>query len=97
MNYKAIAFDYSGVITESSGADFTLNTCRILNISKDTFFDIYLKNNHLLNTTDIDSKDFWKKMLKEWGREDKEREFFEFIDSSKSDKKYNYELLYFIK
>lgn len=97
MKYKAIAFDYSGVITESSGSDFTLNTCRILNISKETFFDVYLKNNYLLNTTDIDSKDFWRKLLKEWNREDKEKEFFEFIDSSKSDKKYNYELLDFIK
>jgi len=97
MKYKAIAFDYSGVITESSGSDFTLNTCRILNITKDTFFEVYLKHNHLLNTTDIDSKDFWKIMLKEWAREEKEKEFFEFLNSAKSDKKYNYELLDLIK
>ncbi len=97
MKYKVIGFDYSGVITESSGSDFTLNTCRILNIDEETFFGIYLKNNYLLNTTDIDSKDFWRKLLKEWSRENKEKEFFEFIDSSKSDTKFNYELLDYIK
>ncbi len=97
QKYKAIGFDYSGVITQSSGSDFTLNTCRILNISRETFFDIYLKHNYLLNTTDIDKKDFWRILLKEWNRENKEKEFFEFIDSSMPDKKYNYELLDFIK
>jgi len=96
--YKAIAFDYSGVITESSGADFTLNTCKILNIAKETFLDIYLKHNYLINTTGIDKNDFWKMLLKEWGKEDKEKEFFEFLGSSKkSDKKYNHELITFIK
>ena len=98
MKYKVIGFDYSGVITESSGSDFTLNTCKILNIDKETFFDVYLNHNHLLNTTDIDSKDFWKILLKKWDRENKEKEFFEFLKLSKSsDNKFNYELLDFIK
>jgi epoxide hydrolase-like predicted phosphatase len=97
MKYKAIAFDYSGVITQSSGADFTLNVCKILDISRDDFFDIYLKYNYLLNTTNIDKKDFWKKLLKEWNKESKEKEFFAFIDSLKSDDNLNYELIDFIK
>lgn len=97
MKYKAIGFDYSGVITESSGSLFTINACNILNINKDTFFDVYLKNNYLLNTTDINIKDFWIKLLKEWGKEEKEKEFLEFINSRESDRKYNYELITFIK
>jgi HAD superfamily hydrolase (TIGR01509 family) len=97
MKYKAIGFDYSGVITESSGSLFTINACNILNINKDTFFDVYLKNNYLLNTTDINIKDFWIKLLKEWGKEEKEKEFLEFINSRESDRKYNYELITFVK
>jgi len=97
MKYKAIAFDYSGVITESSGSDFTLKACHILDISQDEFYAVYLKHNHLCNTTEMDWKVFWKILLKEWQREDKEAEFFKYIASDKSDTKYNYELLDLIK
>lgn len=98
MKYKVIGFDYSGVITESSGESFTLGVCSVLNITRNEFNDVYFKNNYLINTTNIEPREFWVKLLKEWNKEDKEKDFFDFLESSKSsDRKYNYALIDFIK
>jgi len=95
MKYKVIGFDYGGVVEKNSAADFTLNTCKILGIDRKTFDDVYFKYNYLVNTTNINWKDFWKMLLKKWDKEDKEKEFFDFLDS-KPKREHNYELLNFI-
>ena len=91
---KAIGFDWVGVVFFTSRYH-TLIT-NLLNISQEEFSNSYYKHNHLINTTDIDPKEFWTIIFKELGKESKVDEFLELLRNFPKGK-YNEEILPLLK
>ena len=81
MKYKAIGFDYGGVIIGQPGSIFSSKICEILEINLETFRGVYFKNNSLLNKHRISYDEFWRQMLIEFGKPEKEKEIFDFLRS----------------
>ncbi len=96
MKYKAIGFDYGGVIMDNLGSDFNSAICKILDIDLETYEKIYFKNNYLITTKGMDRKDFWKKLLVEFKRIEKEEEIFNFLRTQPK-KELNQEMIELIK
>jgi putative hydrolase of the HAD superfamily len=79
MKFRAIGFDYSGVIAGMPGSEFERRASKLLNIDTQLFKDTYFKFNYLLNHNILTTENFWKKLLVEFDREDKYKELITFI------------------
>mgnify|MGYP000877191015 CR=1 FL=1 len=69
--YKAIGFDYGGVIggNSSNGAPFTQKVCKLLGITKQDFDETYFSMNHLMQLGELDSwEEFWRLFLQKLGK-----------------------------
>ncbi len=74
MKFKAIGFDYHGVIGGGgkTGAVFSSAVCELLEISREQYNEVYFSNNHLLNTGEISSfAELLKIILNILGKSDK--------------------------
>lgn len=91
MTYKAIGFDYGGVIAGMSGTEFDRRVTQILGVDLDTYRYTYFQNNRLLNSGALPVEKFWEKILSELGRSDKLAEFLSF--RSQNPDKINNEVL----
>jgi putative hydrolase of the HAD superfamily len=79
MNFKAIGFDYSGVIAGISSAEFSSRVINLLNVDPQIFKEVYYKFNKLVNTNVLTPADFWRKILEELGVSNKYDELIKFI------------------
>jgi len=79
MNFKAIGFDYSGVIAGMSSAEFNSRVINLLNVEPQIFKEVYYKFNKLVNTNVLAPADFWKKILEELDAGNKYDELIKFI------------------
>lgn len=79
MKFRAIGFDYGGVIAGISGHEFERRASKLLNIDTQTFKDTYFKFNHLLNNNILSTEDFWKKITAELKSENKYEKLMKFI------------------
>ena len=85
MRYKAIGFDYGGVIggLNSSGKRFNEKVCELLSISKDEYETTYYSLNHKIQLGEIDSRaEFWKIFLEVLGKSEKLDELLDFENES---------------
>lgn len=81
MNFKAIGFDYGGVIAGIPSPEFNKRVTRLLGVNSKTFQDVYFEFNHLMNNNNILSwQDFWKKVTEELGVFDKYDDLIKFIE-----------------
>jgi len=73
MKYKAIGFDYGGVIGGIRwGFNFDEQVCKILNIDTKTYHELYFSLNHLVNTGEVENwRDFWVLFLDKLGQPEK--------------------------
>jgi len=94
VKYKAIGFDYGGVIMDNS--DFNSAICKILEIDIETYEKIYFRNNYLITVKGMNQEDFWRKLLVEFKRIEKEEEVFNFL-RTRSKKELNQEMIELIK
>lgn len=79
MNFKAIGFDYSGVIADIPGSEFNKRVAELLSVDEKTFQDVYFEFNHLMNNKILSCQDFWKKVTEELGAHDKYENLIKFI------------------
>ena len=67
--FKAIGFDYGGVLNDSKS---TLpGISKILNVPQDELRAIYFKNNHLANVDGLSYEELWKKIAVDLGQPEK--------------------------
>ena len=79
MKYKAIGFDYGGVIVGESISRFYLRLSNILDIDAETIKKVYFQNNYLMNINGESYVDMWKKILVILKKTDKENDVLELI------------------
>jgi len=79
--FKAIGFDWSGVVFCHT-MNYREDGSRFLNISKEEFSAAYFKHNHLSNVKNISSKDFWRTVFLELGRESEVDDFIQLIENA---------------
>ncbi|MFH1162069.1 MAG: HAD-IA family hydrolase [Candidatus Jorgensenbacteria bacterium] len=80
MNFKAIGFDYGGVIAGIPGPEFNKRVTDLLGVEPKTFQDVYFEFNHLMNNNILSWQDFWKKVTEELGVFDKYEDLIKFIE-----------------
>ena len=80
-NFKAIGFDYGGVIAGISGPEFNRRISILLGIEQKTFQDVYFKFNYLLNNNILSRQEFWKKIAEELGVPEKYNNVIKFIEA----------------
>ncbi|MFA7244694.1 MAG: HAD-IA family hydrolase [Candidatus Magasanikbacteria bacterium] len=94
IKIKAIGFDWVGVVFFTSRYHTMIS--ELLNISNEEFSNSYYKYNHLINTTNIDEKEFWTIVFTDLGKESKVDEFLKLLHNFPKGK-YNEEILPLIK
>lgn len=67
MSYKAIGFDYGGVIQGNPAFRFNDAVCKVLNLSKEKYSEIYFKNNYKRNLGGGSWESFWEEFVEEVG------------------------------
>lgn len=74
MRYKAVGFDYGGVIggVGSIGVNFTRRISELLGVSEETYKEAYFSLNHKINTGEIANwREFWQLFLEKFGQPEK--------------------------
>lgn len=85
MTYRAIGFDYGGVIggVNSIGGSFTAQACDLLGISSETYKELYFSLNHKINLGEIDNwYEFWRMFLDRLGKPEMLRRLSTLSDES---------------
>ena len=80
MSFKAIGFDYGGVIAGIPGPEFNKRVTALLGVTQETFHDVYFEFNHLVNNNILSWKDFWEKVTEELGVSEKYDSLIKFIE-----------------
>ncbi len=81
MQYKAVGFDYNGVLAGMSHDVFDTNVSRILDIDRNIYSSTYYQYNHLLNHNTLSKEEFWKKLLAALQKEHKYQELISFFNT----------------
>lgn len=81
MNFKAIGFDYGGVIAGIPSSEFNRRILELLDVPHEVYRSVYFANNHLLNHDKLSKNDFWAKILNELGRSEKIDNLLNFLES----------------
>lgn len=71
MTYKAIGFDYGGVLTGESGTIQGEKISTILGLPKTTYQEAYYRHNREFNLGHISGRELWAKVLAELDKSDK--------------------------
>lgn len=94
MKYKAVVFDYAGVISGESGSKFNQRICELLGVGVDDFIAVYYRYNDLCNIGKISWEELWEKILIEM---DRSSYLESVIDLIKKPKKINAEVISLVK
>src|SRR5580765_1421281 len=71
MKYKAVGFDYGGVLAGDSGASLGIEISTQLGISFDHYKELYFKRNKLVQRGKLTWEEFWQQLVDEIGMGDK--------------------------
>lgn len=69
--YRAVGFDWSGVLCGPTGEVFDSNMSKILNADLEDYDTVYKRYNRDFNEGRIDSETLWTKVASDFGRTDK--------------------------
>lgn len=75
MRYKAIGFDYGGVIHGLPGSVFMQKAAESLGVELEALNKTYFEHNHKLNIKDISIQEVWQDVLGALGRSDHWEQF----------------------
>jgi putative hydrolase of the HAD superfamily len=71
MNYKAVGFDWGGVLNGRPGKFFGQEVAHLLGITHEQYLDAYFKHNKRINRGEITQEELWQSVLSELGQPDK--------------------------
>jgi putative hydrolase of the HAD superfamily len=74
MAYKAIGFDYGGVLAGEPGPEFAANVAKMLGIDINTYRTAYFKFNKQVNRNEISWPELWRLFLEDLGHVDRYEE-----------------------
>lgn len=83
MVYKAIGFDWGGVINGKPGKYFGLSISSMLGISEADYLKVYFSHNKDFNRGTIDEKELWNRILTDLGMLEKSSEVTAFLADAK--------------
>lgn len=86
MSFKAIGFDYSGVIAGQPSYVFEKDLSKLLGVEVAIFKKAYFKYNVDLNSNKMSAEDFWKRVLGDCGKIDKLDSVWDFLKNKPSSK-----------
>ena len=89
MNYKAVGFDYGGVITGQLGSETGSDLAKLLEVTEKDYQQAYYNYNVAFNRGQITRQELWQKILAELNKSDKITQltnFFEGLDFGKPNK-----------
>jgi epoxide hydrolase-like predicted phosphatase len=85
MTYKAIGFDWGGVISGKPGKFFGLGMAKLLGISHAQYLDAYFHHNSEFNRGEIDQNELWTRVLNELKHIEKLDEVKQFVKEARTD------------
>jgi putative hydrolase of the HAD superfamily len=71
MVYKAVGFDYGGVIKGQPGSFFSAGVAELLGISKEKYQEAYFRHNKKVNRGEVTWPELWRLVLTDLGQPDK--------------------------
>jgi len=81
MEFRAIGFDYGGVLEGKPGSEFNRKASDFLGVDIAKFRESYYKFNHLMNSGQITRDEFWQKVLFSLERKERLQEFLGTLDT----------------
>jgi putative hydrolase of the HAD superfamily len=82
MIYKAIGFDYGGVLTGITSAEYSEKIAALLDISKERYQQVYYWHNRKVNLGLISWRQLWELVLRDLGKIDKLDELLDLFNHS---------------
>lgn len=93
MTYRAVGFDWGGVLQGAPGMVFVQAVCDLLGITPEQYRDAYFKHNDKVHRGELTWREFWKLVLtEELGQPDKLEGVME-LSNSLSDATLNQEVV----
>jgi HAD superfamily hydrolase (TIGR01549 family) len=77
MKYRAVGFDYGGVLIGPPASGFGVEVSELLNIDKKRYDELYFSRYRDMNIGKIGWLDLWRDILDELGQQDNYDEFLE--------------------
>lgn len=94
MRYKAIGFDYGGVINGKPGSYFDKAVCELLNVTEEDYKRVYFSHNRKFNAgKPISEQELWKLILNDLNKSDKLESVMRFVVDMRVAKQTNREVL----
>ena len=93
MKYKAIGFDYSGVVHGFPSYIFEKKVAGFLNINVDDLKKAYFKNNHRTNIKNISKSELWRYIVTDLGLPSVHNDLMLFIDKLNSERVVNKDII----
>jgi len=98
MIYKAVGFDYSGVVFGLPGSAFMSSIAKLLNVSLDDLKRKFFENQHLVNIEkSLDWIELWERIATELGHPEKHKQIRDIIVDYEKNKKINQKIIDLIK
>jgi HAD superfamily hydrolase (TIGR01509 family) len=85
MSYKAIGFDYGGVLAGQPASNFVRNVLKILDIDLETYSKTYAKYKYAVNRSQMTWPEMWQKLSNDIGKPEKLPKLLELSDSTNKD------------
>lgn len=85
MTYKAIGFDWGGVLNGKPGKVFGETLASMLDITFDEYRIAYFHHNTAFNSGKINGKELWRRVLEELSKLDQLDEVLAYVDDSLKD------------
>lgn len=82
MNYRAVGFDFGGVLTQGQNRNFLRDVAKIANVSEEDLRRVYFQHNHHWNIKGMSYEQAWSLILAELGRPGKLVQVINFIRPS---------------
>jgi len=81
MKYKAIGFDWNGVIFGLPGSVFSQGAADVLDVKVVTFRRAYFENNHLINKEGASKEVFWAAVLEDLKKSDRLSVLLDYVNN----------------
>jgi epoxide hydrolase-like predicted phosphatase len=95
MQYKAVGFDYGGVIKGRPGSLFSASVVELLGVTKKQYQEAYYRHNKKVNRGEVTWSELWKLVLTDLGQPDKVKAVME-LSNSVFDQSINQDVLDFV-